>query len=99
MAAVNAIGRLHIARKPHCGSSGPGVKSELTAVLFKREAAHLLLSSWMILSPSSVSQGATMSITLVSLVMSSASQPVPTTFIFGPNSAEKRATIPSTRLT
>ena len=53
--------------------------------------------SQMIRNPSSVSHGATTSITGVSLATSSASPPVPITFVPGPSSSRKRATIPSTR--
>ncbi len=55
--------------------------------------------SQMMRSPSSVSQGAMISSTLVSRAMISASPPVAMTFIFGPSSARKRATMPSTRET
>src|SRR5271169_6053904 len=55
--------------------------------------------SWTRRSPSSVSQGATTSMTAVSFATVSARPPVATTFIAGPSSFRKRATIPSTRLT
>jgi len=49
--------------------------------------------------PSSVNQGSTASMTAVSAARSGASPPVATTRIWGPNSARKRATMPSTNPT